>query len=59
MASGYLALMALCCCIKGVSAAAFAMVGKNNELHRVNVYLNPYTSRFGFILLAFTLRMFV
>src|SRR5258705_10292337 len=31
MASGYLALMALCCCIKGVSAA-FAIVGKNNEL---------------------------
>ena len=25
MASGYLALMALCCCIKGVSAVAFAI----------------------------------
>jgi hypothetical protein len=29
MASGYFALMALCCCIKGVSEAVLAMVGKN------------------------------
>ena len=30
MASGYLALMALCCCIKGVSVVAFAI--KTNVL---------------------------
>ena len=33
MASGYLALMALCCCINGVSEAAFAIEGKNKGLY--------------------------
>lgn len=32
MASGYFALMALCCCINGVAPDAFAIGGKNSEL---------------------------
>ena len=43
MASGYLALIALCCCIKGVSPAAFAMVRKNNTLNLILRAENQYS----------------